>query len=59
MPSLEAIVLADHRRPLIELWTRRGEGWGKAEYGAGQRAAIDAIGCELPVDPVYAAAREA
>lgn len=57
--SLDAIVLVDFRSPLIELWTRQGEGWVKTEYRAGQTVAIDAISCELPVAPVYAAAREA
>jgi Uma2 family endonuclease len=57
--SLEAIVLVDHRTVLVELWTRQEDGWARSEYGAGQTVAIEAISCELPVDPVYAAARNA
>lgn len=59
VPSLEAILLVDHRNPRVELWSRQGEGWGKAEYGAGQTVAINAVDCELSVDAIYAAARDA
>jgi Uma2 family endonuclease len=59
VPSLEAIVLVDHRSPLVELWTRRDDAWIKAQYGVGQTVAINAVDCELSVDLIYAAARDA
>jgi len=57
--SLEAIVLVDYRSPLVELWTRQGDGWTMDPFGAGQTVPMDVISCRLPVDLVYAAARDA
>ena len=57
--SLEAILLVDHRAPSIELWTRDGEGWAAQRFGPGQSITLDSIACSLPVDLVYAAARDA
>jgi Uma2 family endonuclease len=57
--ALEAIVLVDFRNPLIELWTRQGDAWVRRQFHAGHTVAIDSISCELSVDAVYAAAREA
>lgn len=59
IPSLEAIVLIDHEQPQIVLWSRSGEGFRRAEFGPGQTASIDAIGCQLGVDEIFAAARQA
>ncbi len=59
MPSLREYVLVSHREPGIEVWRRPGaEGaWNVTRAGAGQAAMLDAIGCRLDVDTVYAAAR--
>jgi len=59
VPSLSALVLVDHRSELIELWTRTGDAWSCARFGAGEQVALDAIQCTLAVDAVYAAARQA
>lgn len=57
--SLEAVVLVDHERPRIELWTRGPAGWQRAAFGAGEVVPLPAIRCTLPVDEVYAAAQGA
>jgi Uma2 family endonuclease len=57
--SLEAVVLVDHSRPRIELWTRSSGAWRASEFTAGERVSLDPIGCALLVDDVYAAARDA
>lgn len=57
--SLEAVLLVDHSRPCIDLWTRGPEGWSSRRFEAGQTVPLDAIGCTLAVDEVYAAARGA
>lgn len=59
IPSLEAVVLVDHRAPLVELWLRTGDAWSKRTYGPGDSVPLETIGCTLPVDAVYRAAREA
>jgi Uma2 family endonuclease len=59
IPSLAAVVLVDHRSPRIELWSRGEESWSCTPFGAGEVMPLDAIQCSLPVDVVYAAAREA
>jgi Uma2 family endonuclease len=57
--SLTAVVLIDHRSPIIDRWTRATAGWSCASFGSGQVVPLEAIGCTLPVDAVYAAARDA
>jgi len=59
IPSLAAVVLVDHRSPRIELWSRGEESWSCTPFGAGDVMPLDAIQCSLPVDVMYAAAREA
>jgi Uma2 family endonuclease len=59
IPSLAAVMLVDHKLPCIDLWTRGSTGWSSARFGAGQVVAIDSVGCMLPVDAVYAVARDA
>jgi Uma2 family endonuclease len=57
--SLATVVLVDHQTPRIDLWTREGDAWRCRQFGPGARVPLDAIACELPVDQVYAAARNA
>lgn len=59
IPSLEAVVLIDHEAPRIELWTRGPQGWTARPFSSGDVVPLEAIGCTLPLDEVYAAAREA
>ncbi len=59
VPSLDTVVLVDHRTSRIELWTRSAESWGSKEYGPGGVVPLEAIGCALALDDVYAAAAEA
>lgn len=57
--TLEAVVLIEHENPGIEVWTRASEGWSKRRFEAGQVVPLACLGCELAVDEVYAAARDA
>lgn len=57
--SLQAGVLVDHRTPQVELWLREAAGWRSQRLGAGDVVPITSIQCHLPVDEIYAAAREA
>jgi Uma2 family endonuclease len=57
--SLISVVIVDHRSPSIDLWTRHGTDWTCARFGPGHLVPLEAIGCTLPVDAVYAAARSA
>ena len=59
IPSLEAVVLVDHAATCIDLWTREAEGWASRRFSAGEVVPLGAIGCEIAVDAVYAAARDA
>lgn len=59
IPSLAAIVLVDHAAAQIDLWTRDGASWRSHRFGGGETVVIDAVGCSLHVDEVYAAARGA
>jgi len=59
IPSLSAVVLVDHRAELMELWTRNGEAWSHACFGAGEQVPLPAIQCTLAVDAMYRAARDA
>lgn len=53
VPSLRACLLASHREPCIELWTRRDDGWHRSEARAGSQLTIEAIGCSLDVRALY------
>jgi Uma2 family endonuclease len=57
--SLAAVVLVAHDAVRIDLWTRGEAGWTVRAFGAGEVVPLDAIGCRLPVDEIYAAARNA
>lgn len=59
IPTLQAIVLAAHDRPELEVWTRRdGDRWDRALYGAGEAVVLAAIGARVEVDAVYREASE-
>lgn len=59
IPSLREYVLVSHREPRIDVWRRpeAGAEWIETRATRGEVAHLDAIGCELGVDAVYAAAR--
>jgi Uma2 family endonuclease len=59
IPGLEAVVLIDHEKPNVEVWTRESKGWVEKRYSVGDVVVLEGIGCELPVDEVYAAGRGA
>jgi Uma2 family endonuclease len=59
VPSLLEVILVDHTRERIELWTRADHGWIRREFGPGGLVPLDAIECTILVDRVYAVAREA
>lgn len=58
IPSLAAIVVVSHRERLVEVSTRSASGWTMEAFRAGDGAAITAIGVELDVNALYAAAQE-
>jgi Uma2 family endonuclease len=57
--SLDAVVLVDHLGPCVDLWRRLESGWQSQRFGAGEVVPLDGVGCELAVDEIYAAARDA
>jgi Uma2 family endonuclease len=59
IPSLDAVVLIEHEQPQIVLWSRSGEDFRGATFGPGQVVPIESMGCQLVVDEVFAAARQA
>lgn len=55
IPELREIVLVSHREPLIEVFRRGPEdAWTRSEARLHGTARLEAIGCELVVDAVYA-----
>jgi Uma2 family endonuclease len=59
IPSLAAILLVDHESERIDLWTRSAGVWQARSFGTGEIVPLDTLGAALPVDEVYAAARQA
>lgn len=59
IPSLSAVVLVAHDGVRVDLLTRGQSGWTMTSFGAGDIVRLDAIGCTLAVDDVYAAAENA
>jgi hypothetical protein len=59
IPSLDAVVLVAHDALRIDVWTRGPQGWVLASFAEGEVISLDAIGCTLPVNDVYAALRDA
>lgn len=55
IPSLKEYVLVSQHEPRIEVFRRDEEGiWSLHEAAAGECVKLEAIGCELSVDEVYA-----
>ena len=55
IPSLAAYLLVSQHEPYIELWQRAPDGgWRLTEAGPAEQLHIDALGCDLAVDAVYA-----
>jgi Uma2 family endonuclease len=59
IPSLRVVLLVDHTKPEIVVWSRHDDEWSSAVFGPGQDIVLDAVGANLRVDEVYAAARDA
>ena len=57
--SLQAVVLIDHRRPHVALWTRHGDQWRSDQFGVNDVVPLETLGCTLSVAEVYSAARDA
>jgi len=53
IPSLQGYVLVSQRRPLIEVYTRKGDEWVLGEAGPGGTVRVHAIDVELSVDEIY------
>lgn len=60
IPTLDTIVIVSHREARVEVWSRsRGTSeWRRSEAGAGQKARIESLACDIDVDAVHAAAQE-
>lgn len=59
IPSLHAIVLFDHRKPWVEVWSRENQQWVLRTFTVGQTVELPVIDCTLDIDAVYAATRGA
>lgn len=54
IPSLREVVFVSHVPRAIEVVRREPDGsWSRHEARAGERARLDSIDCDLPVDDVY------
>jgi Uma2 family endonuclease len=54
LASFKEYVLASQKEPLVEVFRRQADGsWVMRVYGAGERARLDSVGCELDVDRAY------
>ncbi len=51
--SLRHVVFVHHDRVQVDIWTREDDGWSQKSFGAGERAALGALGCELDVGAIY------
>jgi Uma2 family endonuclease len=59
IPSLDTIVLVDHEKPCIDVWSRDATGWISQRFGPGETVPLARLACALAVDDIYAAARDA
>lgn len=59
VPSLQAVVLVDHERERIDVWSRTASGWQTKTHQPGSVVTLAAVGAELTVDDVFSAARGA
>jgi Uma2 family endonuclease len=54
LPSLKTYMLVSQRKVAIERHVRNTDGsWTMTAFGAGERIALESIGCELSVDEAY------
>jgi Uma2 family endonuclease len=52
--SLQAVLIASHRRPQLTVFARAGDGgWQQREYRSGQQFRIEQLDLPLGVDEVY------
>jgi len=60
VPALKSVVLVDHVKPAIVVWTRsQGDDWQSEAYGPGAVIAFEFVGAKISLDAVYAAAANA
>jgi Uma2 family endonuclease len=60
IPSVQEYVLASHKQPRIEVFTRQPDGsWTLRIYGPGERAVLASVECSIEVDKVYDGVLEA
>ena len=59
IPSLDAVVLVEHRSASFQLWSRDKREWTQNTFGEGETVPLEAVSATLNVDGVYAAARSA
>ncbi len=60
IPSLKSVVLVDHTKPAVVVWTRsQGDVWNNEAYGPGAMIAFDSVGAQVSLDAIYAAAKNA
>ncbi len=54
IPSVQEYVLASHKQPRIEVFTRQPDGsWTLRIYGPGERAVLASVECSIEVDKIY------
>lgn len=53
IPSVRHIVHVNHDVARVDVFTRESNGWRTASYGPGERAKLEAVGCELDVSELY------
>ncbi len=60
IPSLKTVVLVDHTKPEMVVWTRlQSNEWQKEVHGLGAVIRIEVVGAQIDLDTVYAAAANA
>jgi Uma2 family endonuclease len=59
IPSLKEYLLVSQDKPLVELWSRDGDGWSVSRFeGNTGEFVIDSLGITLPLSEVYAGVLE-
>ena len=53
LPSVVDYLILSQDAPVLERFERDGEGWTRAEFGAGETVELAALGLSLPVDELY------
>lgn len=60
IPSLKTVVLVDHTKAEMVVWTRsQSNEWREELYGPGAVICVEAVGAQITLDAVYAAAASA